>query len=139
MITRDEYEKLCDEIWEHNRLYFQESAPIISDEHYDKLLRKLEEIENAHPDWISATSPTQRIGEKPLEGFQDVVHSKPMLSLEKAFSKEELTEFALGRKYTIYDRSIDVHISNLRNKLGESPAKEPWIKTVRGFGYMFQN
>ena len=55
----------------------------------------------------------------------------------QAFSKEELTEYALSRKYTAYDRSIDVHISNLRNKLGDNPAGEPLIKTVRGFGYLF--
>lgn len=55
----------------------------------------------------------------------------------QAFSKEELTEYALGRKYTAYDRSIDVHISNLRNKLGDNPQGEPILKTVRGFGYIF--
>lgn len=55
----------------------------------------------------------------------------------QAFSKEELTEYALGRKFTAYDRSIDVHISNLRNKLGDNPAGETLIKTVRGFGYLF--
>ncbi|WP_131783412.1 two-component system response regulator CpxR [Legionella gresilensis] len=55
----------------------------------------------------------------------------------QAFSKEELTEYALGRKYTAYDRSIDVHISNLRNKLGDNDQGEPLVKTVRGFGYMF--
>lgn len=55
----------------------------------------------------------------------------------QAFSKEELTEYALGRKYTAFDRSIDVHISNLRNKLGNNPKGEPFLKTVRGFGYMF--
>lgn len=55
----------------------------------------------------------------------------------QAFSKEELTEYALGRKFTAYDRSIDVHISNLRNKLGDDASGEPWLKTVRGFGYLF--
>ena len=55
----------------------------------------------------------------------------------QAFSKEELTEYALGRKFTAYDRSIDVHISNLRNKLGNDPTGETIIKTVRGFGYLF--
>jgi two-component system response regulator CpxR len=55
----------------------------------------------------------------------------------QAFSKEELTEYALGRKHTAYDRSIDVHISNLRHKLGLNLNQEPWIKTVRGFGYLF--
>lgn len=54
----------------------------------------------------------------------------------QAFSKEELTEYALGRKYTAYDRSIDVHISNLRNKLGDNQQGEPLVRTVRGFGYM---
>jgi two-component system response regulator CpxR len=55
----------------------------------------------------------------------------------QAFSKEELTEYALGRKYTAYDRSIDVHISNLRNKLGNNTAGDALVKTVRGFGYLF--
>lgn len=55
----------------------------------------------------------------------------------QAFSKEELTEYALKRKFTAYDRSIDVHISNLRIKLGHNPQQQPWIKTVRGFGYLF--
>lgn len=55
----------------------------------------------------------------------------------QAYSKEELTQYALGRKYTAFDRSIDVHISNLRNKLAVFDGKENVIKTVRGFGYMF--
>lgn len=53
----------------------------------------------------------------------------------QAYSKEELTENALGREFTAYDRSIDVHISNLRNKLGTNDKGEDWVKTVRGFGY----
>ena len=61
-----------------------------------------------------------------------------MKSPNQAFSKEELTEYALGRKYTAYDRSIDVHISNLRNKLGDDQPGGEIIKTVRGFGYSFQ-
>jgi two-component system response regulator CpxR len=55
----------------------------------------------------------------------------------QAFSKEELTEHSLNRKYTAFDRSIDVHISNLRHKLGENKNGEPRIKTVRGFGYLY--
>lgn len=60
-----------------------------------------------------------------------------MKSPGQAFSKEELTEYALNRKFTAYDRSIDVHISNLRNKLGNNDKGEPLVKTVRGFGYLF--
>lgn len=92
-ITRQEYEALCDEVWHHNRLYFQESRPEISDDDYDRLVVRLEAIEREHPDWISDTSPTQRLGERPLEGFKEVVHSQPMLSLEKAFTQDELEDF----------------------------------------------
>jgi two-component system response regulator CpxR len=60
-----------------------------------------------------------------------------MRSPGQAFSKEELTEYVLGRKFNPYDRSIDVHISHLRNKLGENIHQEPMLKTVRGFGYIF--
>lgn len=60
-----------------------------------------------------------------------------MKSPGQAFSKEELTEYALGRKFTAYDRSIDVHISNLRNKLGANASGEDLVKTIRGFGYLF--
>jgi two-component system, OmpR family, response regulator CpxR len=60
-----------------------------------------------------------------------------MRSKGQAFSKEELTEYVLGRKFNAYDRSIDVHISHLRNKLGTNSKNEPILKTVRGFGYIF--
>lgn len=79
------------------------------------------------------------IANKPLELTNAEFNILEMLmkSPDQAFSKEELTEYALGRKYTAYDRSIDVHISNLRNKLGEKG--EDIIKTVRGFGYLFKS
>ncbi len=91
--TKAEYEMLCDEIWHHNRCYFQEAAPEISDEAFDALVALLEKAEREHPEWVSPTSPTQRIGERPLEGFAEVVHAEPMLSLEKAFTREELEAF----------------------------------------------
>ena len=55
----------------------------------------------------------------------------------RVLSKEQLTEYSLGRKYSAYDRSIDVHISNLRHKLGDDHHDESWIQTVRGYGYAF--
>nr|WP_269147197.1 winged helix-turn-helix domain-containing protein [Fluoribacter dumoffii] len=70
--------------------------------------------------------------------MQNSIFWKCSLNLRgKHFQKKSITEYALGRKYTAYDRSIDVHISNLRNKLGDNPQGEPIVKTVRGFGYMF--
>jgi len=107
-MRREEYEKLCDEVWRHNRLYFQDAKPEISDDEYDKLVKKLEAIEEEHPDWVSPTSPTQRLGEKPLHGFPDVEHTQPMLSLEKAFSLDEMQDFdgrvrkLLGGKLSAY-------------------------------------
>ena len=53
-ITHDDYEKLCDELWEHNRLYYVEHAPRISDEAYDRLFKQLEEIEKRHPEWVTS-------------------------------------------------------------------------------------
>lgn len=91
--TKEAYEALCDEIWRHNRLYFQEASPEIEDEHFDELVRLLEKTELAHPEWISPTSPSQRIGEEALTGFAEVAHKEPMLSLEKAYEKEELVAF----------------------------------------------
>lgn len=55
----------------------------------------------------------------------------------RVFSKEQLTEYSLGRKYTAYDRSIDVHVSNLRHKLSADHHDESWIETIRGYGYAF--
>lgn len=94
------------------------------------------EYHNISVDCATRTVLTSGI---PLELTQTEFNIVEMLvkSPGQAFSKEELTEYALGRKYTAYDRSIDVHISNLRSKLGNNSRSEPWIKTVRGFGYVF--
>jgi DNA ligase (NAD+) len=66
--------------------------PILSDEEFDHLFKKLEAIEKEHPDWISPTSPTQRVGETPLS-FKTVEHRIPMLSLANTYSKEEIADF----------------------------------------------
>jgi len=91
--TSKDYEQLCAEIWEHNRLYYVENRPTISDEEFDHLLKNLEEMEKAHPEWISPTSPTQRVNESLTKGFQVVVHRVPMLSLANTYSKDEIAEF----------------------------------------------
>jgi len=91
--THHEYEKLCHEIWEHNRHYYVESQPIISDEAFDKLLARLEEMEKAHPEWITPESPTQRVNEALTEGFKQIEHRNPMLSLANTYSKDEIEEF----------------------------------------------
>jgi len=93
MSTKSEYENLCEEIWKHNKLYFLESAPTISDLAYDQLLNQLKTIEQEHPEWITPSSPTQRVGEALTQGFQSVEHITPMLSLANSYSKEEIEDF----------------------------------------------
>ncbi|MEK6775613.1 MAG: NAD-dependent DNA ligase LigA [bacterium] len=86
--------RLRREIERHNRLYYIENQPEISDYEYDQLLEELMEIEKAFPDLVTPDSPSQRVGGAPLQGFQTVRHSIPMLSLGNTYSQEELREFA---------------------------------------------
>ncbi len=88
-----DYENLCKEVWRHNCRYFAENAPVITDEAYDHLIAQLKAIEKEHPEWISSSSPTQRVGEILTQGFETVNHAFPMLSLANTYSKEEIEEF----------------------------------------------
>ena len=81
------------EIRHHDYLYYVLNTPKISDIKYDKLMRKLKELEEKFPDLISLDSPTQRVGATPLEEFGSVRHSKPMLSLDSAIKEEEIFRF----------------------------------------------
>ncbi len=92
-ITLQEYQNICREIWEHNQRYYVDHEPTITDDHYDRLYKDLEAIENIHPDWVSEDSPTQRVGEVLTAGFETVNHRTPMLSLENCYSIEELETF----------------------------------------------
>lgn len=92
-MKKEDYETKCREIWEHNRLYYVEHAPVISDEEFDKLLKQLEEIEKKHPEWVSPSSPTRRVGEMPSSGFKTVKHRIPMLSLANTYSEEEIEDY----------------------------------------------
>ncbi len=87
------YESLCREIWQHNKRYYIDHLPAISDYEWDVLFHSLEEIEKNHPEWASSASPTQRVGEALTEGFKSVVHHIPMLSLPNTYSKDELEDF----------------------------------------------
>jgi DNA ligase (NAD+) len=99
--TLEGYKKLCSELWHHNKLYFIDDAPEISDETYDALLKLLEDLEQKHPDWVSPASPSQRIGEVLIDGFATVTHSAPMLSFHKIFSREEIEEFVIRMKENV--------------------------------------
>jgi DNA ligase (NAD+) len=83
-------EQLRADLRRHEHLYYVLDAPEISDAAYDALMNELKRIEAAHPELVTADSPTQRVGGKPAEGFRKVAHSRPMLSLDNAYSAEEL-------------------------------------------------
>lgn len=85
--------KLRDEIRHHEELYYVNDNPEISDAAYDALLGKLQKLEAQHPELVTADSPTQRVGGRPAEGFPEVVHRRPMLSLENSYNIEELVAF----------------------------------------------
>jgi DNA ligase (NAD+) len=83
-------EQLRAELRRHEHLYYVMDAPEITDPEYDALMNELKQIEAEHPELLTADSPTQRVGGKPAEGFKKVRHSRPMLSLDNAYSEEEL-------------------------------------------------
>jgi DNA ligase (NAD+) len=82
--------ELSAELRRHEHLYYVLDAPEISDAAYDALMNELKQLEAAHPELVTPDSPTQRVGGKPAEGFRKVPHSRPMLSLDNAYSAEEL-------------------------------------------------
>ena len=77
----------------HNHLYYVLDEPEVSDAEYDRLMQQLTALETAHPELITADSPTQRVGAPPLEKFETVPHTVPMLSLENAFNEKEVLAF----------------------------------------------
>ena len=88
-----EIQKLRDEVRRHEELYYVNDNPEISDSEYDALIARLQELENQHPELITPDSPTQRVGGRPAAGFPEVVHRRPMLSLENTYNIEELVAF----------------------------------------------
>jgi DNA ligase (NAD+) len=91
--VRDRIEGLREQIRYHNRRYHIEDAPEISDAEYDALYAELESMEAEHPELVTPDSPTQRVGGEPLEGFEELRHTVPMLSLANARKTEDLKEW----------------------------------------------
>jgi len=86
-------EQLRQQIDHHNYRYYVLDDPEISDAQYDRLMRELQALEAEHPELVTPDSPTQRVGAEPLAAFGEVRHEIPMLSLDNAFSDEELADF----------------------------------------------
>lgn len=90
---QEEATRLRAELDDANYRYYVLDEPRMTDADYDRRLRRLQEIEAAHPDLATADSPTQRVGAAPAAGFPEVAHAVPMLSLDNAFNEEEIKAF----------------------------------------------
>lgn len=93
MEIRQRMEELTRILTEANYLYYVQDAPTMPDFEYDHLLRELEDLEKAHPEYAAADSPTKRVGGEALNKFEKVSHPVPLMSLQDVFSAEELREF----------------------------------------------
>src|SRR6185436_9952854 len=88
-----ELDSLRRQLEAHNYAYHVLDSPTVPDVEYDRLMRRLQEIEGEHPELVTADSPTQRVGAAKLESFREVRHARPMLSLDNVFNDEELEAF----------------------------------------------
>jgi DNA ligase (NAD+) len=102
--------QLREEIRKHDRLYYEEAAPIIGDREYDRLYKDLVDLETQFPDLITPDSPTQRVGGKPLKAFEQVSHLLPMLSLDNTYSEQEVKNFYARLGRLLPDEKIPVVI-----------------------------
>ena len=113
-MDRTEAEKnvvqLREKIRKHDRLYYQDAAPIISDRDYDRLYKELVDLETRFPDLLTPDSPTQRVGGKPLQAFAQIQHRAPMLSLDNTYSEEEVVNFYKRIRRLLPDEKILVVI-----------------------------
>ncbi|MGJ5130188.1 NAD-dependent DNA ligase LigA [Bradyrhizobium oligotrophicum] len=104
-----EWKRLALELETHDRLYYQDDAPKISDAAYDELRRRFNAIEKRFPDLVSSESPSQKVGAAPSGRFKKVRHAVPMLSLDNAFAEEDVRDFVgrIARFLKLADDRID--------------------------------
>src|SRR6266851_10299151 len=108
--ARKQIAQLREQIREHDRHYYEEAAPIISDREYDRLYKELVDLEAEFPQLVSPDSPTQRVGGKPLQAFAQIAHRMPMLSLDNTYSEEEVANFYKRISRLLPDEKISVVI-----------------------------
>lgn len=106
-------QQLRKEIRRHEHLYYVEANPEVSDFEFDRLVNELKKLEAEYPELITPDSPTQRVGEQPVEGFPTAAHRTPMISLDNSYSFDELEEFDARVRKIIGDRSIE-YIAELK-------------------------
>lgn len=91
--TLENLKALTNQLNDYSYAYHVKDEPLVPDAEYDRCYRELQQIEVKHPEWIQPDSPTQRVGEKPDNGFSSVLHTVPMLSLDNAFDNDSMVDF----------------------------------------------
>jgi DNA ligase (NAD+) len=129
-------EQLRTELRRHEHLYYVMDAPQISDAEYDALMNELKHIETAHPTLLTPESPTQRVGGAPAEGFKKIRHSRPMLSLDNAYSAEELADWdrrvrELAGKLPV-EFTAELKMDGLSVALNYGPADDRGARLISG-------
>ena len=104
------YARLLDEVRRHDRLYYVEAQPEISDSAYDRLYRELVDLEKSHPELIHENSPTRKVGGTPLDSFRTVAHAVPMQSLNNTYSEQEMEEFLARVEKNLHGQSAEYAI-----------------------------
>ncbi|GMW02916.1 MAG: DNA ligase [Candidatus Hydrogenedentota bacterium] len=112
--ARSRCEFLKSEIERHNRLYFEQAQPEISDPEFDQLVKELQQIESEYPELLTPDSPTQRVGGRPLEGFETVRHAVPMLSIDNTYNYQELRAFDERVKRGLTAGDIPYYVAELK-------------------------
>ncbi|HBE70033.1 MAG TPA: DNA ligase (NAD(+)) LigA [Planctomycetaceae bacterium] len=107
MASAKELEELRELIRYHDRKYYLDATPEISDLEYDQLMQQLKAIEAEHPDWVTADSPTQRIGDEVGSDLQQVEHRVPMLSIENTYSLDELRQYLKRTEKSLEGQSVE--------------------------------
>ena len=138
-----ELQELRDKINYHSNRYYILDDPEISDADYDSLFQRLLEIEREYPDLVTADSPSQRVGAKPLDAFSEVRHRMPMLSLDNGFKDQDIFDFEARLKRFLKDQSsIEYCIEPKMDGLAVELVYEKGslvVASTRGDGYSGEN
>src|ERR671916_2996946 len=105
---------LREQIRHHEERYYVHDAPEISDAEFDTLMDALKALEREHPELVTPDSPTQRVGGRPVEGFDTVEHAAPMLSLDNAYTEAELRAFDERVRKVLAGRVTVTYIAELK-------------------------
>ncbi|HEY4312037.1 MAG TPA: NAD-dependent DNA ligase LigA [Pirellulales bacterium] len=105
--VKPEIERLREQIRYHDRKYYVEAEPEISDTEYDRLIDRLKKLESDHPALITSDSPTQRVGEQPVDSLNSIEHPRPMLSIDNTYSVDELREYGARVAKLLPDETVE--------------------------------